>query len=79
VTDQDAEFEVRAQLAEDAAMTGEWSSAATAQKKFAEWVGLYARGAVVITLTVRTSGCPAVILRRWPDAPDKVGEGGALR
>ncbi|PBC72365.1 hypothetical protein BX261_7300 [Streptomyces sp. 2321.6] len=68
-------FEVRAQLTKDAAMTGEWTSETTAERKFTEWIGLYARDDVVITLTVRTDGGPPVTLKRWPDAP----QGGQAR
>lgn len=65
------QFEVQAQLTKDAAMIGEWTSETTADKKFTERNGLYARDGVVITRTARTGGGPPLTMRRWPDIAEE--------
>jgi hypothetical protein len=63
-------FEVRAQVTENAAMTGVWAAGKTAVTKYGEWIGLFSRGSVPVTLTVRTGDGPPVTLRRWPPPPE---------
>ncbi|MFE6461972.1 hypothetical protein ACFVP0_31510 [Streptomyces cinereoruber] len=55
--DEDTEYEVTLRFRPDGpAVLGVWSKPETAERVFMEWLGLYGRPGVVLTLTATTDG-----------------------
>lgn len=69
-------YEVRARFPKGA-VVGTWTSKMIANEKFTEWIELYARSEVTVTLTVRMEDGSSATIRRWPEpAADPTSTGG---